>query len=219
MTRRRAKEADRPRGAMSTKKPEKNETANARMTHDERKEFDENLGERESASPAPDKPSLAWLGMLVGGALAVALVLFGMSLLRTGLPDLTRAEWTAARERWMKAGPESYTIEIHVTEPQESLYRVEVRDRRVESATRNGDPLPERRTWETWRVEGMFDTIESDLETNETVAKTPGAGGLDNLVLRARFDEQYGYPAEYQRTQFNPPFDAAWQVTLFEVQP
>lgn len=169
----------------------------------------------EAASPAASRPSLAWLGILAGGAVGVGLVLLGMSLLRPGLPLLNRDAWKVARSQWYQREPANYDLEIRVIGAQESLYRIEVRDRRVSAATRNGDPLRDPRTWETWSVPGMFDTLAADLDAVAGDARQPPA----NLLLRARFDPEWGVPLEYQRYQFDPPFDAHWHVTRFDPLP
>ncbi|MBW8885585.1 MAG: hypothetical protein JF612_12615 [Planctomycetia bacterium] len=89
-----------------------------------------------------------------------------------------------------------YDIEIHVTGPKASTYRVEVRDGDPQAAWRNGQPLLTRRTFGTWSVPGMFATMSRDVEAIERAA---AAGRAPPLILRAEFDAQYGYPAKYRR--------------------
>ncbi|GIW95105.1 MAG: hypothetical protein KatS3mg110_3146 [Pirellulaceae bacterium] len=85
-------------------------------------------------------------------------------------------------------------------------------------ATRNGQPLPQRRVWHTWTVPGMFETLERDLEQMERSRRNEP--GSISLVVYVAFDPTYGYPARYLRSEAsaagaNP--DVTWEVIEFEL--
>ena len=162
-------------------------------------------------------------GVLRRGGCLAALVLLASGVLlvlthslRDGgrrLPPLDEARFTAARQRWEGSGPADYDIEIVVRGAQSATYRATVRAGEVQSLSRNEHPLSQRRTMGTWSVEGMFDTIQTDLDA---IARGGAAPSLD---LRAEFHPKYGYPMRYQRVErrrwgANP--DVSWEVTHFE---
>ena len=135
------------------------------------------------------------------------------------LPRLSRAEFDAARELWADTGPADYNVEIVVEGRQPATYRAEVRGGRVQAAFRNSRPLTQPRTMGTWSVPGMFATMESDVERVAKAEHGAADPSLPPLMLRARFDSTYGYPARYHRTEAvrhgaNPA--VSWRVTEFE---
>ncbi len=134
-------------------------------------------------------------------------------------PTLTPALFEAAHERWKAAAPRSYDIEIRVTGPQASTYRVEVRDGEPQAAWRNGQPLTTRRTFGTWSVPGMFATMSRDVEAIERAAER---GAQTPLILRAEFDPKYSYPAKYRRIdngsrKGSDAIAVTWDVVEFRV--
>ena len=152
------------------------------------------------------------MALILAVTVAVALVLASGGQ-RSRLPEVDPTTFSAARQRWQSTGPDSYEIEIVVSGVQSAVYRAVVQDGEVQSLHRNGRPLTQRRTMGTWTVPGMFDTMQSDLDT---VARAGDAAALD---LRAAFHPQYGYPMRYQRVErrrwgANP--DVSWEVTEFE---
>ena len=172
---------------------------------------------------------LAW-ALLVVLALASGLAML-RSVLGERVPALTRTEFAVAWQRWEQAAPANYTIEIEVSGRQAAVYRVEVRAGEVISASHNGTPLPNRRTWFTWSVPGMFETMEGDLRVIEGAASNaaapqgtgpvsgPATGNAANspsrLTLRAEFDPRYGFPSRYQRFEWGAKVDAQWRVREF----
>ncbi len=125
-------------------------------------------------------------------------------------PELTRAIFDSAWERWQANAPANYSIEVQVVGPQPAIYAVTVQEGLVVSATRNGNPLPANpRTMRTWSVPGMFDTMEFDVMRLEKPEPS-------YLRLRARFDEHLGFPAQYHRDDNQNQFQMRWTVTEFE---
>ena len=158
---------------------------------------------------------------VVGGAIGLA----GMALVvrvinrDKSLPPLTANGWAAARDRWAQANVENYDIEIAVTGRQAATYAVSVRGGAAIKATRNGSPLPQQRTWATWTVEGMFETIARDLDSVERHASGRADRSTPNLQLRAVFHPELGYPQRYLRTEIvrlgaNP--EVSWTVSRFQ---
>jgi len=134
-------------------------------------------------------------------------------------PTLTPALFDAAHERWKAAAPPSYDIEVSVTGPQASTYRVEVRDGEPQAAWRNGQPLITRRTFGTWSVPGMFATMSRDVEALQRAAERDAQAPL---ILRAEFDSGYRYPAKYRRIdngsrKGSDAIAVTWDVTEFRV--
>lgn len=148
---------------------------------------------------------LAVVGMLAGLALALVVIFF----LRRSLPPLTAAELATARVHWAASAPPNYHIEIAVSGPQPALYAVEVQEGHAVAASRNGAPLKQPRTWETWTVPGMFGTLESDVRSLEEGAQ---------LVVRCQFHPQYGYPMRYESFRAATRHQVDWEVTQFAVR-
>jgi hypothetical protein len=99
------------------------------------------------------------------------------------------------------------------------LLYVEVRGGEVVKHTNNGR-TPARRSWDYWSVEGMFDAMERELEiSSDDVAASDR--GASQMVLRALFDPQYGYPRVFRRLALGAGAgasnrDVRWEVTRFE---
>lgn len=158
-----------------------------------------------------------WVGLCAGFVLTCGVLIFWRFVRDRQLQPLTRSNYTEALQRWQKNGPASYELEVETTGRQASVYRVVVRQGETELVTRNGVPLPQHRTWFTWTVPGMFETIERDLENVEKAQRgEPGAVGPTVLVF---FDPHYGYPARYLRVESlqaasNP--EVTWRVRTFQ---
>ena len=78
--------------------------------------------------------------------------------------------------------------------------------------TRNGGALTQQRTWQPWTVPGMFETLEIDFDN--AAHKDQKFGGAD-VVMRASFDETYGYPRRYLHQIMGRNEDLEWTVTEF----
>lgn len=164
--------------------------------------------------------SLAAFAITLAAALATVCIWF-----RNPIPRLSRAGFDSALQRWEHANISDYDIEVEVQGRQAAVYRVAVRNNKVQSALRNGYPLKQRRTQGTWSVPGMFGTIEIDLENVEAAAQSrigdsaeDGAAknAASRLLLRATFDPRFGYPSYYHRGQLGGE-DVVWRVRRFVV--
>ncbi len=161
---------------------------------------------------------VAWTFVGIGVGLVIVLF-FARQANYDPTPTLTPALFEAAHERWKGVAPPSYDIEIRVTGPQASTYRVEVRDGEPQAAWRNGQPLMTRRTFGTWSVPGMFATMSRDVEAIERAAERHTS---PPLILRAEFDPKYSYPAKYRRIdngsrKGSDAIAVTWDVTEFRV--
>lgn len=170
--------------------------------------------------PARKSSSRLW-AVALGALLAVATVVVYavVSLIVASGPrlkEIDQADFQAARQRWQEHGPDSYDIEVAVDEMQQVVYRVQVRDGEVTSATRDGAPLTNRRTLGVWSVPGMFNTISIDLEHAEEPIRV-GPKEVHYVSPLARFHPRYGYPERYRRIEWGSDVEASWQVTEFRV--
>ena len=127
------------------------------------------------------------------------------------LPSLDAGRFAHARSAWEAAPAEDYRITTEVTGRQPAKYTVEVRLGRPRAAFRNGKPLSDARTFKTWTVDGMFATMEYDVDRNAE------AQGSRPLHLAAEFDPQWHFPASYLRVEWGTSMEVAWRVTEFVV--
>ncbi len=151
------------------------------------------------------------------GVVAALLVglLAGLLILRSGAPpDLTRADLEAARQLWTERGPASYALEIQMGGALTDERHIEVRDRRVVEMTINGRPASEG-AWEYWSVEGLFDAIGTELSNAADPPPSLGISDPDQLVLRARFDPELGYPTEFFRHILGRQQGTEWRIVSF----
>jgi hypothetical protein len=161
--------------------------------------------------PRSRVPALIGLGIVLG-------VVGSFVLFRPKNEAVTRGRLTKAREQWSQNGPKNYDLEVVVTGRQGATYEVEVRDGEVTKALRNHAPLTQQRTFRTWSGPGMFDTMETDVDTLEFAQTNPNDSKAIMLTLRARFDAKTGLPLEYLRSQWGTNHDVTWKVSKFEVK-
>lgn len=158
---------------------------------------------------------LRFLPIAVGVVLGVALSIYLVQrFYGDPTPPLTAEALKQAEATWRAAGIRDYDVEIEVQSRQREAYAVEVRDGVPRQAWRNGQPLKQIRTFDTWSVPGMFDTIHSDFDRTDRQDQP-----APELVLSAVFNEQTGVPLKYKRIQWGADIEISWQVTKFEVQP
>ncbi len=154
------------------------------------------------------------IGVVAVSLLAVFVV---ANLLRA--PDVSRERFEAAKKLWLQKRPSSYDIQIKVSGRQPAVYEVQVRSGVAVAATRNGYALNRPHAIGTWSVDGMFDTMERDLENVERHATGKAPPGTPRVTIWGRFDPDYGYPANFTRVQWDNNYEVVWEVTKFEVVP
>ncbi len=165
----------------------------------------------------------AALGVLLGSGLSLVVWVLAT---RRPLPDLTPQRLHQAQQRWKASGPDSYTLEILLgtTNPNAddgSKERIVVQVRQgevVHAERRPGGPLP-RRSWAYWSVPGLFDVLQRDLENRQRSQKVFGVSDPSMIVLRCRFDPQYGFPTHYQRYVRTRGMQSQWVVVRFQPEP
>jgi hypothetical protein len=116
----------------------------------------------------------------------------------------------AALEKWRTEQPANYDMTVKVSGRQPGVYQVVVDNQVVSDARLDGRQLTNQRTLGTWSVPGMFQTIRLDVETRGQSTRSP-------LILRAEFDERYGFPAKYERVEMRTGAHQAlsWEVVEF----
>lgn len=179
------------------------------MANDASPPAGQNIPQKKISSPKPWQIRflLPLFSIFLGGL--IGFLLWAASQ-RDPTPRLEQSLFDDARARWQQAGIKDYTIEIKVEGSQPATYQVWVENGIAVRATRNQNPLTQRRTFETWSVPGMFGTIDRDLQQNK---RTPGE---QRLVLRAQFDPQNGVPLRYNRLAYQGGGDVLWNVTKWE---
>jgi hypothetical protein len=156
------------------------------------------------------------LGLALGGIGAIVVLVLLANWNRP--PQLDRARLESQRAIWEKNRVADYDIEVHVTGPREATYRVSVRDNVAVSASIDGRPLGDPRTFSTWSVPGMFGTIERDIEAVERNKRAGEEASGPRLTLYATFDPRYGFPSSYQRFEWGEQStnsEVTWKVEVF----
>ena len=160
----------------------------------------------------PDRPTFSrkWLFMaLLGLIVAAGVIVFIRS---NRLTPMSREAFEAAKSMWDSKEATDYDITVEVTGMQPGIYEVTVENGIATSASFDGRALKRQRTFGTWSVVGMFDTLARDLETQEA---------HDYLMLGAEFHPEFGIPMKYERIEMRTGAHDAlqWEVTRFEPRP
>lgn len=156
-------------------------------------------------------------GVAVGGVAGLVLVIgFVLRARRDALPPLTHESLQSAHELWKQCDPKNYQMNVVVTGSQSQTYQVEVRDGVAASVTQgNGLPVKRRASWQYWTIDGLLGVIDHDLRYVDDPARGFGANRGSAVILRARFDAQWGFPAAYERVILSPASQMRWKVTEF----
>jgi len=195
--------------------------------------MDNEIEPSDRASHHGDSPSssrafsrLAQLQILVAASFLGVLTAVGGLMAWTAfsnqgqLPPLVIHDFEQARQLWQANAPLDYDITIEVAGRQAAVYHVEVRAGKVVVSTRNSLPLKQRRTQGTWSVPGMFNTMQSDVNSAEQHRQGTAAAGVPHVHLLALFDPRFGYPQRYHRTELRKWANndvVSWEVTQFNV--
>jgi hypothetical protein len=153
---------------------------------------------------------------LGAAAVAILAVAGGVVILGDRLPPLTDESLEEAVHRWEESGVRSYVMDLEITGQRAGNVHVEVVNGVVTDATRNLRPLGESRMREAWSVPGQFDTLRRGLE----IASDP-AGELQlkrgtQVVVRARFDPELGYPRAFSQATLGGGTEFGWKTVRFE---
>lgn len=151
-------------------------------------------------------------------ALTAVLIIAGLfALLRVllpGMPQISEADLDAAEAKWKANEVLNYDLVVAIGGRRTGEFRTTVRDGRAIAMTRNGTPLTEERTWQPWTVPGLFDTLRIDFDNAANPTKAFGSADVQ-VVLRAEFDPQYGFPRSYLQQVYGRLDDLTWTVTEF----
>ena len=142
--------------------------------------------------PMISRASWKWIG---AGVLVAGVVAGPMLIGRT--EPVTRERLTAARQQWAAAKLADYDMELDSSGAQTGRYHVEVRGGTLTHITRNGQPADPAQG-HYWTVEGLFDTIEEEVDLIEH----PSSGSFSQgrqAWLRMRCHPTLGYPLRYIR--------------------
>jgi hypothetical protein len=153
------------------------------------------------------------LGVL-GAALLLAAVLIGLKVfVADKTPELTEEAFRVAFQKWGEKGPVSYDLDVQIGGAQPGIAHVEVRNRAVTVATRDGLPLQD---WnkDEWSIPGQFEALEREFEFAEDpqgeMQAPPGA----QVWLRCEFDPEYGYPRRFHRYATGGAPQVYWRTSL-----
>ena len=152
------------------------------------------------------------MGKRIAG-LAVGLVIGGAALIlvfRAPGETLTQDNLQTARARWTQGGPKSYDMEIVVTGAQDNTHNVEVRGGAVVRMKTGGVEVTSKSARASWSVEGMFDTLQRELENIGEVH------GTSEVVLRVVYDARLGYPKKFLRHVAGQKNSIEWEVRSFD---
>ena len=157
------------------------------------------------------RPPLPLLGLAALGGLLVALLV----LRSNAAPELQAQDLAAARARWSQHGPADYEIILQMGGALTDRRRIVVRDHQVVDMTVN-DRAASESSWAFWSVDGLFTFLEEEIRNKED--PVPGLGVSDprQIVLRARFDTELGYPIYFLRHLLGRQQGTEWEVVAFE---
>ena len=133
-----------------------------------------------------------WIG---GGLLLTVVVAWPLLIGRT--QPVTRELLANARDQWAAANLSDYDMEIDVSGAQTGRYHVVVRGGKLSQITRDGRPA-DPAEGEYWTVEGLFRTIEEELD----LIDHPASGAFSDqrqAWLRIGCHPTLGYPLRYIR--------------------
>jgi len=155
------------------------------------------------------RPPIAWilLGLLLGIATTYAAFRYESSDL------LVSESLTEARARWEADGPESYDIVVQTSGSMVAEHRIEVRNGAVQKMTTGGKEATPG-SWEYWSVDGLFDFLATEIRNGQDSLR---AYGVDpgSVVLRVRFNDEFGYPEFFLRHVLGKGMAIEWRVEEF----
>ena len=152
---------------------------------------------------------LLWsvLGLTLG-------LVIGFLVLREPSETLTTDRLDEARRRWQQEGPVSYVLEVETKGAVGATHRIVVREGEVVEMTTGGRDAS-RSAWEYWSVEGLFDFLATEL-ANASDPRQAYGSGVSEVILRARFDPDMGFPSHFLRHVLGRQQSIEWNVIGFE---
>jgi hypothetical protein len=147
--------------------------------------------------------------MAVAAVVGLAL---GLVLLRSDAsPELTPQALDAARRRWQERGPASYELTLQMSGALNDRRRVEVADGVVVAMEIDGRPAAES-AWRYASVDGLLEFLEQELRNAQDPPPSLGVTGPGQVVLRAEFDRELGYPRRFLRHLLGRQQSTSWEI-------
>jgi hypothetical protein len=133
------------------------------------------------------------------------------------IPEVTEAEFMKAKKLWLENGPANYDMDVVIRGAQPGSVHIEVRNKVATAMTRDGI-TPAERTWDTWSVPGMFETLDQDMQIAEDPEREIQAMPGTEWRLRCEFDPELGIPRVYHRLVTGGGPEVYWRVTRFDAK-
>ena len=134
---------------------------------------------------------------------------------RDGGEPLARPGLEEARARWDSAGVTDYDFELVLSGSLEDTRLVEVRGGEVVGMRAGGAPVPEA-AWIYWSIEGLFDSLATELSNLSQPKRSFGVDDPAQVHLRVEFDPVRGYPTYFLRHVMGTQQSVEWRVVHFD---
>jgi hypothetical protein len=136
-----------------------------------------------------------WFIWKWGGVLGLIATVVAIPYLPGRTEPVTRERLAEAARLWEQAHITNYDLDLEVRGAQTGRYHVAVRDGTVVEILLNDQPASPAAS-EYYTIDGLFLTIEEELELSERLAKSDTAR-KQPVWLRMRCDRKLGYPVRY----------------------
>lgn len=134
----------------------------------------------------------------MGGLAVVVLLVATPWTLRGRMHRLSEEDLDTARSVWRRSGVRDYDLDVEISGATAGRYSIVVRDGRLQSIERDGRPANPAES-DQWTVEGLFKTIDRELQMAWDGARAMRLPEGVQLVILGRFDPTLGYPIDYVR--------------------
>ncbi len=107
----------------------------------------------------------------------------------------------------------SYQFELELGGAIEDRRLVQVREGEVVAMTSDGVEVPES-AWPYWTVEGMFASLEQELQNAAHPQRIYGISDPERVLLQAEFDPELGYPSRFLRHVLGTRQSIEWTTVV-----
>jgi len=147
-----------------------------------------------------------------------SLLFFLLLLSCSRIPELTPRALHEAHDRWNADGPANYRMVVETSSDrmEPSRYEVTVRARRIVKLERNGSPLQPGAGDSSYSVEGLFQTMDQEIDLATKPQKLGAPPGYSSYPM-AQFDDRTGRLLRFQRSVGGTKNSIEIKVTEFEV--
>ena len=146
-----------------------------------------------------------------------SLLVFLLLLSCSRISELTPEALHAAQARWEQSGPPNYrmVVETDSDRMEPSRYEVTVRAKQIVKLERNGSPLQPGAGDSSYSVEGLFQTMDQEIDLATKPQKLGAPPGYASYPM-ARFDAVTGRLLRFQRSVGGTKNSIEINVTAFE---